>query len=79
MSDSTRTHLGAPSVVAGPASPLGLVRESGSGQLLATGQFVECIFSCHSCGLSGSSIARPAMLEGKTCAACGEPVAVTVL
>jgi hypothetical protein len=52
---------------------------SATSQLLATGLFVECIFSCPSCGLSGSSIARPAMLEGKTCARCGDPVLVTAL
>lgn len=48
-------------------------------QLLATGQFVECIFSCGACGESGTSVARPHMLEGKTCSGCGEPVSVTVI
>ncbi len=52
---------------------------SATSQLLATGLFVECIFSCPSCGLSGSSVARPAMLDGKTCARCGDPVLVTAL
>jgi len=54
-------------------------RPSVTDQLLGTGQFVECIFSCPACGLSGTSIARPAMLEGKTCMACGELVSVTVV
>ncbi|MGO9752617.1 MAG: hypothetical protein ACLP8S_25085 [Solirubrobacteraceae bacterium] len=48
-------------------------------QLLDTGQFVECIFSCQACGLSGTSIARAHMLVGKTCAACGELVVVTTV
>ncbi len=48
-------------------------------QLLDTGLFVECIFSCQACGLSGTSIARPHMLVGKTCAACGELVVVTTV
>jgi hypothetical protein len=48
-------------------------------QLLDTGQFVECIFSCQACGLSGTSIARPHMLVGKTCMACGELVVVTTV
>ncbi|MGO9903988.1 MAG: hypothetical protein ACLP0J_30950 [Solirubrobacteraceae bacterium] len=48
-------------------------------QLLDTGQFVECIFSCQACGLSGTSIARPYMLVGKTCMACGELVVVTTV
>jgi hypothetical protein len=54
-------------------------RPSVTEQLLDTGQFVECIFSCPACGLSGTSIARPCMLEGKTCLACGELVSVTVV
>lgn len=54
-------------------------RRNGYDQLLDTGQFVECIFSCQACGLSGTSIARPHMLVGKTCAACGEPVSVTTI
>lgn len=48
-------------------------------QLIATGKFVECIFSCQACGLSGTSIARPHMLVGKTCLACGELVSVTTI
>ena len=79
MSESTRTRAGSPGTGRRSAPALGLVCETGCEQLLATGQFVECIFSCEACGLSGSSIARPAMLEGKTCTACGEAVAVTVL
>jgi hypothetical protein len=54
-------------------------RRSVNDQLLDTGQFVECIFSCQACGLSGTSIARPHMLIGKTCAACGELVSVTTI
>ena len=56
-----------------------VVKLSGWQQLLATGQFVECIFSCAACGESGTSVARPRMLEGKTCGNCGELVAVTVI
>ncbi len=48
-------------------------------QLVATGQFVECIWSCPACGLHGTSIARPHMLAGKTCLACGELVSVTTV
>ncbi|MGO9977290.1 MAG: hypothetical protein ACLP01_31705 [Solirubrobacteraceae bacterium] len=54
-------------------------RRSGCDQLLDTGLFVEAIFSCPACGLSGTSIARPHMLVGKTCGACGEPVVFTVI
>ncbi len=54
-------------------------RPSVEEQLIATGQFVECIWSCQACGLSGTSIARPHMLVGKTCLACGELVSVTTV
>jgi hypothetical protein len=50
-----------------------------SEKLLATGAFVECVFSCPSCGLAGTSLIRPANLIGKTCLGCGEEVVVTVL
>jgi hypothetical protein len=50
-----------------------------SGQLLATGAFVECVFHCPACGLAGTSLARPAALTGKTCLGCGHGVVATVL
>jgi hypothetical protein len=50
-----------------------------SEKLLATGAFVECVFSCPSCGLAGTIRVRPANLVGKTCLGCGEEVVVTVL
>lgn len=46
--------------------------------LLAAG-FVETIFSCPACGLSGTSLSRPPALLGRTCADCNEPVVTTVL
>ena len=49
-----------------------------SEDLLATGAFVECVFSCPSCGLAGTSLVRPQHLIGKTCYGCGEPVVLTV-
>jgi hypothetical protein len=49
-----------------------------SEDLLATGAFVECVFSCPSCGLAGTSLVRPKHLIGKTCYGCGEPVVLTV-
>ncbi len=50
-----------------------------SEDLLATGAFVECVFSCPACGLGGTSLIRPAQLIGKTCLGCGEDVVLTVL
>ncbi len=47
--------------------------------LTRSGLFVDCVFSCPSCGLGGTSLIRPAKLAGKTCLGCGEPVVVTVL
>jgi hypothetical protein len=47
--------------------------------LTRSGAFVECVFSCPSCGLAGTSLVRPAGLADKTCLACGEPVVVTIL
>jgi hypothetical protein len=47
--------------------------------LTRSGAFVECVFSCPSCGLGGTSLVRPARIAGKTCLGCGEPVVVTVL
>ena len=47
--------------------------------LLRSGAFVECIFSCPACGLSGTSLIRPGLLADKACIGCGEPVVVTVL
>ena len=46
--------------------------------LLATGAFVECVFSCPSCGLAGTSLVRPRNLIGKTCLGCGEEVVLSV-
>jgi hypothetical protein len=50
-----------------------------SDDLLATGTFVECVFSCPACGLAGTGLIRPADLIGKTCVGCGEHVVLTVL
>jgi hypothetical protein len=47
-------------------------------ELLATGAFVECVFSCPTCGLAGTSVIRPSALIGKTCLGCGSEVVVTV-
>jgi hypothetical protein len=47
--------------------------------LTRSGAFVECVFSCPSCGLGGTSLIRPGLLEGRACLACGEPVVLTVL
>jgi hypothetical protein len=47
--------------------------------LTRTGAFLECVFSCPSCGLAGTSLIRPGRLEAKACLACGDPVVVTVL
>ncbi len=41
--------------------------------------FVETVFHCPSCGLSGSSLSRPASLLGRTCADCNAPVVTSVL
>ena len=45
--------------------------------LLAAG-FVETVFQCPACGLSGTSLSRPAALLDRTCADCNEPVVTTV-
>jgi len=47
--------------------------------LTRSGAFLECVFSCPSCGLAGTSLSRPGALEAKACLACGEPVVLTVL
>ena len=47
--------------------------------LLRSGAFVECVFACPACGLGGTSLIRPGVLEAKACFDCGEPVVVTVL
>ena len=41
--------------------------------------FVETVFHCPSCGLSGSSLSRPAALVDRTCADCNAPVVTSVL
>ena len=41
--------------------------------------FVETVFHCPSCGLSGSSLSRPSSLHERTCADCNEPVVSSVL
>ena len=46
--------------------------------LLAAG-FVETVFSCPSCGLSGTALSRPSALLDRTCVECDEPVVSTVL
>jgi hypothetical protein len=46
--------------------------------LLAAG-FVETVFHCPSCGLSGTSLSRPAALLDRRCLDCEEPVVTTVL
>jgi len=46
--------------------------------LLAAG-FVETVFHCPSCGLSGTSLSRPSALLGRRCLDCDEPVVTTVL
>jgi len=50
-----------------------------SDDILATGAFVECVFSCPSCGLAGTSLVRPTALIGKACVGCGEEVVLSVL
>jgi hypothetical protein len=47
--------------------------------LTRSGAFVECVFHCPACGAAGTSLVRPAVLPGKTCAFCAEPVVVSVL
>jgi uncharacterized Zn finger protein (UPF0148 family) len=46
--------------------------------LLAAG-FVETVFHCPACGLSGTSLSRPGALLDRTCADCHEPVVTSVL
>ncbi len=58
-----------------PARGPGAVAEA----LIRSGEFVECVFHCPACGLAGTSLARPARLEGKACTGCGAPVVVSVL
>jgi len=41
--------------------------------------FLDCVFHCPDCGLGGTSLSRPALLQGKTCAGCGAPVVLSVL
>jgi ribosomal protein S27E len=48
-------------------------------QLLATGHFVEAVLHCPSCGLGGTTLARPAALAERTCHRCGDPVVVSPL
>jgi hypothetical protein len=45
--------------------------------LLAAG-FVETVFQCPACGLSGTSLSRPSALLARTCADCNAPVVTTV-
>ena len=45
--------------------------------LLAAG-FVETVFHCPACGLSGTSLSRPSALLDRTCADCHESVVTTV-
>jgi hypothetical protein len=46
--------------------------------LLAAG-FVETVFHCPACGLSGTSLSRPSALLDRHCLGCDEPVVTTVL
>jgi hypothetical protein len=46
--------------------------------LLAVG-FVETVFHCPACGLSGTSFSRPSALLDRSCADCNEPVVTSVL
>jgi hypothetical protein len=46
--------------------------------LLAAG-FVETVFHCPACGLSGTSLSRPSALLDRSCADCHEPVVTSVL
>jgi hypothetical protein len=46
--------------------------------LLAAG-FVETVFQCPACGLSGTSLSRPDALLDRTCAGCNAPVVTSVL
>jgi hypothetical protein len=46
--------------------------------LLAAG-FVETVFHCPSCGLSGTSLSRPSALLDRHCLDCDERVVTTVL
>lgn len=46
--------------------------------LLAAG-FVETVFHCPSCGLSGTSLSRPEALVSRRCLDCEEPVVTTIL
>ena len=48
-------------------------------QALLGAGFVETVFHCPSCGLSGSSLSRPAALVDRTCADCNAPVVSSVL
>jgi hypothetical protein len=49
-----------------------------TGSLLRAG-FVEVVFHCPTCGLGGTSVARPETLAGRRCLGCGAPTVVTVL
>jgi hypothetical protein len=46
--------------------------------LLAAG-FVETVFHCPSCGLSGTSLSRPSALLDRYCLDCDSPVVTSVL
>ncbi len=48
-------------------------------QLLGTGAFVEAVLHCPTCGLGGTTLARPAGLEDRACHSCGGAVVVSVL
>jgi hypothetical protein len=41
--------------------------------------FVELVFHCPSCGLGGTSLARPEALVDRQCLDCAEPTVVSVL
>ena len=46
---------------------------------LLTAGFVETVFHCPACGLSGTSLSRPSALLDRSCAGCNEPVVSTVV
>ena len=46
--------------------------------LTRSGLFVDCVFSCPSCGLGGTSLIRPSAIRDKICLDCGGGVVVTV-
>jgi ribosomal protein S27E len=48
-------------------------------EALPAAGFVETVFHCPECGVSGTSFSRPSALLDRRCLDCGEPVVTTVL